>query len=681
MSVKKKMVFVFAAFSFTLILILISSAFFENKKMQHNNTVILDEIKKQAEQEVNEDLQELSITLSDTIVSMEKEMDKMMLNAAYILYEMDKHQEPTTEDLEQIKQKTAVNDLYIAGKDGVFTTSTEPEAIGLNLFNVWEGYRALVTGESNYIPSTFKIKEETGEIFKFTAISRPNGKGVIESALEASSIEKTLNGFLERKYGLQTIHLIDPAKLVLTENSINGIKPKYKQGETITDQHIDEVLNQKDSKLIMSDQLAEVYTPVIVDDKIVYILYASIDTTPYFATLDITSSGFTQLLANYKNSTFAIIILITIISIIFLFVWIAVISKILNPLSRFTEVLNRLGNGSKIKMEDIIVKETELIGIKNAVQSILNNYDEIIHNVSENTRIVTDTQQSYIKQLAATTETLNEVNEAVNDSAHNNQYQAQSMTEIDEVVEKVSIILENVSNETTVLENISIETEQKVTSTMNEIQKIFTNIRQIDQEVTINKERIEVLLESSDKIGGIIKLINGIAEQTNLLSLNASIEAARAGELGKGFAVVANEVRKLAYESTNATNEISAILTDIQNEVQLTKQSNDGQLQLISNSVKEMEEAEITFSTLTDSVTTTIKKIHRLSHFMNELTNESKKERQIFTGLNETIQLNAANSEELLSMVENVAYSLIELESLFEQLKSSTNHLEDLFKG
>lgn len=77
-------------------------------------------------------------------------------------------------------------------------------------------------------------------------------------------------------------------------------------------------------------------------------------------------------------------------------------------------------------------------------------------------------------------------------------------------------------------------------------------------------QRIGKLGESSVAIGKVIKVITSIAEQTNLLALNATIEATRAGEAGKGFAVVANEVKELAKQTANATEDIGQKIGAIQ---------------------------------------------------------------------------------------------------------------------
>lgn len=60
----------------------------------------------------------------------------------------------------------------------------------------------------------------------------------------------------------------------------------------------------------------------------------------------------------------------------------------------------------------------------------------------------------------------------------------------------------------------------------------------------------------ANEIDGVVDLITNIAGQINILALNATVEAARAGEAGKGFAVVANEVKALAHQTANATEDV-----------------------------------------------------------------------------------------------------------------------------
>jgi methyl-accepting chemotaxis protein len=89
----------------------------------------------------------------------------------------------------------------------------------------------------------------------------------------------------------------------------------------------------------------------------------------------------------------------------------------------------------------------------------------------------------------------------------------------------------------------------------------MTRIRQQMEAIAACMVRLS---EQSQTIGQIVAAVEDLATQSNLLAVNAAIEAAKAGEHGKGFGVVAHEVKRLAEQSRQATNQVRTILSDIQ---------------------------------------------------------------------------------------------------------------------
>ncbi|PQO45389.1 methyl-accepting chemotaxis protein [Blastopirellula marina] len=131
------------------------------------------------------------------------------------------------------------------------------------------------------------------------------------------------------------------------------------------------------------------------------------------------------------------------------------------------------------------------------------------------------------------------------------------------------------------------------------ISEIATNTEQSSSianaaSVTVGSshEKMELLSQAAAEIGRVTEVIQDIAEQTNLLALNATIEASRAGEAGRGFAVVATEVKALARQTAEATDDIRSRIAGIQSSANTAVET----ISDVDNVVKQVSEISMTIA-------------------------------------------------------------------------------------
>ncbi|MBR5577596.1 MAG: hypothetical protein IKW28_01220 [Lachnospiraceae bacterium] len=114
----------------------------------------------------------------------------------------------------------------------------------------------------------------------------------------------------------------------------------------------------------------------------------------------------------------------------------------------------------------------------------------------------------------------------------------------------------------------SLDRTQKGVGRGQQVMKeLLLQVKKSEAAGSLVAKEMEDLQKYTEQISSVMGLISNVAKQTGLLSLNASIEAARAGEAGRGFSVVASEISNLADQTSSATGDIEALITNMINSV------------------------------------------------------------------------------------------------------------------
>ncbi|HWX63607.1 methyl-accepting chemotaxis protein, partial [Bradyrhizobium sp.] len=245
--------------------------------------------------------------------------------------------------------------------------------------------------------------------------------------------------------------------------------------------------------------------------------------------------------------------------------------SIARPLSVITSTIKRVAEGAENVEVPHIDRADEIGALARAIQIFKEAMD---HNRNLNSRVSLDSKarEERTRHIETSVEefrvAIGAVLRAVTDNASNMRNTAQSITRVTSDAQGRAVAAagatEQASSNVSTVASAAEELSASVQEIGRQVRQSASAVEQTGLRAEKSINEIESLAAATQRIDGVLALIQAIAEQTNLLALNATIEAARAGEAGRGFAVVAHEVKALAGQTAKATAEIAQNVSLIQ---------------------------------------------------------------------------------------------------------------------